>query len=203
MRIICANTLLVAGWLLLAFIIVVGTARVSREELAVLRVWDIVLGSVFLLAYVVRRAGSSAIAKNRWLMRLRAVLMCAMIGGALMLWQEYAYQAYQPSRELRAFNQVARVLVALDGYRDDHGPYPTTEEGLAVLLATAERRSGPYLDADALIDPWGNPLNYKNADNVIAVWSLGPDGESGTDDDIALPKAVEAKPGERASPPRE
>ena len=48
-------------------------------------------------------------------------------------------------------------------------------------------------------DPWGNPYRYgkvRNAaavtwDGIIAVGSLGPDGEAGTADDIWCPRAAD------------
>lgn len=34
-------------------------------------------------------------------------------------------------------------------------------------------------------DPWGNPYQYKKIDDMHCdVWSLGPDGQDGTEDDI-------------------
>jgi general secretion pathway protein G len=53
----------------------------------------------------------------------------------------------------------------------------------------AEQWNGPYLeDLDNLKDPWGNELKYKAPGEVNTnsydLWSVGPDGEDGTDDDI-------------------
>ena len=51
----------------------------------------------------------------------------------------------------------------------------------------AEKWAGPYLEK-LKEDPWGNPYQYsaegkKNA-GKFDFWSNGPDGKSGTDDDI-------------------
>ncbi len=71
------------------------------------------------------------------------------------------------------------------------GRYPTTEEGLNALLqapdGTEDRWTGPYV-RDLPKDPWGNPYQYacpatKSKDGYD-IWSMGPDGKSGTDDDI-------------------
>jgi general secretion pathway protein G len=53
----------------------------------------------------------------------------------------------------------------------------------------AKRWTGPYLKENkGLIDPWDNEYKYdakgkKNA-NGYDIWSLGPDGQNGTEDDI-------------------
>jgi general secretion pathway protein G len=53
----------------------------------------------------------------------------------------------------------------------------------------AAKWSGPYLPANKdLIDPWGNPykFNPKGTKSGVGfdVYSLGPDGQDGSDDDI-------------------
>jgi general secretion pathway protein G len=55
-------------------------------------------------------------------------------------------------------------------------------------LANPAKWDGPYLDKTVPADPWGKPYQYAspgthNADGYD-VWSNGPDGVSGTDDDI-------------------
>ena len=46
----------------------------------------------------------------------------------------------------------------------------------------------PYMEPDELLDPWDNPYNYANPgtrnSRRFDVWSNGPDGESGTADDV-------------------
>jgi general secretion pathway protein G len=53
----------------------------------------------------------------------------------------------------------------------------------------ADRWSGPYLkDEGALLDPWDNEIKFiapgKHNTTSYDVWSVGPDGQDGTDDDI-------------------
>ena len=51
----------------------------------------------------------------------------------------------------------------------------------------ADKWDGPYLE-ELKEDPWGNPYQYapQGKKNVgkFDLWSNGPDGKSGTDDDI-------------------
>ena len=69
--------------------------------------------------------------------------------------------------------------------------YPSPTEGLAALRmppadATASTWAGPYLDKDVPPDPWGNPYQYELIDqDTFRIWSVGPDGVDGTEDDIS------------------
>ena len=40
------------------------------------------------------------------------------------------------------------------------------------------------LDKPVPNDPWGNPYNYGKSSKAFRIWSNGPDGQYGTDDDI-------------------
>ncbi len=74
--------------------------------------------------------------------------------------------------------------------------FPSTEDGLQALIEApsderaARKWDGPYLDDDVLpVDPWDNPFEYEyppthNNRDFPDIWSLGPDGEADTDDDI-------------------
>ena len=85
------------------------------------------------------------------------------------------------------------VDIPLMAYRSHVGNYPSTEEGLSALLKApmgkASRWQGPYIkDRDGLLDPWGNPYQYRypgvHNRNSYDIWSMGPGGQSGDDDDI-------------------
>lgn len=84
---------------------------------------------------------------------------------------------------------------ALDRYEVDSGRFPTTEQGLAALLvkpsSAPEPKSwkGPYIDGRELPkDPWGNPYLYRfpgeRNTQGYDLYSAGPDGQPGTEDDI-------------------
>jgi len=96
---------------------------------------------------------------------------------------------------------VAKLMVnqslktPLVTYRLQMGSYPTTEEGLQALMVApankVDRWRGPYLAEGTklpLLDPWKQPYQYRypgvhNKDGYD-IWSKGPDGVDGTDDDI-------------------
>jgi general secretion pathway protein G len=85
--------------------------------------------------------------------------------------------------------QFFQIEGALRAYEVSVGEYPTTEQGLEALLesptglADPDQWRGPYLEVLPL-DAWDNPYQYEREDGSPSLWSLGPDGIDGTDDDI-------------------
>ncbi len=89
---------------------------------------------------------------------------------------------------------------ALERYNMDIGHYPTEEEGGLRALRVepafedeevAERWRAPYLKEDPK-DAWNNEFHYELNDAAavaegqpqLKIWSSGPDGQDGTEDDI-------------------
>jgi general secretion pathway protein G len=73
--------------------------------------------------------------------------------------------------------------------------FPTTAQGLDALLnppadlANANKWQGPYMDQNPLpLDPWGQPYQYmcpgRANPDTFDIWSVGPDGQDNTADDI-------------------
>ena len=85
----------------------------------------------------------------------------------------------------------------LNDYRMHAGQYPTTEQGLKALFKRPQgvdpkSWAGPYIEnEDEIKDKWGNELHYAcpgktypDKTDQYDLWSLGPDGQDGTKDDI-------------------
>lgn len=100
------------------------------------------------------------------------------------------------SRVTAADTQIRMIKGALDTLRLDVGRFPTTEEGLNLLMTppsderTRRKWQGPYLAESVPQDPWGNPYQYKpkNSTNVI-LFSFGADGKvdgEGIDADVGF-----------------
>lgn len=94
-----------------------------------------------------------------------------------------------------AKSQIGLLKGALEHYALDCNDYPVTEQGLEALLSKPsdlnENTSwkGPYLTGEVPKDPWGNEYQYKyppenGTGDTPDIWSLGPDGEDNTADDI-------------------
>lgn len=87
-----------------------------------------------------------------------------------------------------ARSQIALLETALDQFRLDVGRYPTTEEGLRVLIEPPrdeeirDRWQGPYLKKKKIpLDPWGHPYQYRSPGEhgEYDLWSYGADGKPG------------------------
>lgn len=81
--------------------------------------------------------------------------------------------------------QIDNLSGALDLYRLETGRYPTTEQGLRVLVEAPDGDrswNGPYIDKrDGLIDPWGEPYKYRypGRQAEFDLYSLGADAAPG------------------------
>jgi general secretion pathway protein G len=79
------------------------------------------------------------------------------------------------------------IATALGAFEVDNGFYPQSLQDLLQKPRNARNWHGPYLDSFPT-DPWGNPYLYsypgKHNSTGYDLWSAGPDGKSGTSDDI-------------------
>jgi general secretion pathway protein G len=97
----------------------------------------------------------------------------------------------QDARIKATVTQISSFKTALDMFEVDNGYYPKGRNGLLDLVQKprdATNWHGPYLDKIPK-DPWGNDYLYEfpgkhNASSFDLV-SMGPDGRSGTEDDIS------------------
>jgi general secretion pathway protein G len=89
--------------------------------------------------------------------------------------------------------QILSFASALDLFYLDAGRYPTSAEGLAVLVRPTTgitAWNGPYLKGGTVPnDPWGKPYQYRSpgehgAYDVVSLGSDGQDGGTGTAADI-------------------
>ena len=96
-------------------------------------------------------------------------------------------------RARAAYSEINGGLkTALGMFDVDCGRYPTSKEGLNVLLSASADGSltnwrGPYLDG-LNSDPWGHEYVYRSPGvhntNSYDLYSLGPDGVGNDSDDI-------------------
>ena len=82
----------------------------------------------------------------------------------------------EQARVTAAITQISTFGTALDAFEVDTGGYPRGSDG------------GPYLKSDIPPDPWGHPYLYECPGKLnpsgYDIISMGPDGQSGTADDI-------------------
>lgn len=102
----------------------------------------------------------------------------------------------QSKQELKlaqtAVSNSGPIAMSIDTFRLDVGRYP---KELAELTnkpddeEEAKKWSGPYIkDAKDLKDPWGRDIKFESPGKVneasYDLWSMGPNGQDGDDDDI-------------------
>ena len=79
------------------------------------------------------------------------------------------------------------IKTALDAFEVDNGFYPKSLQDLLQQPSNAKNWHGPYLE-NMPQDPWVNPYVYtypgRRNPSGYDLYSTGPDGKAGTDDDI-------------------
>jgi len=80
------------------------------------------------------------------------------------------------------------IALAIDLYEVDNGHYPTKLEDLVTKPSDAASWKGPYLKKGLSKDPWGNDYIYRlpgtHNTSSYDLYSLGPDKQDGSQDDI-------------------
>lgn len=92
----------------------------------------------------------------------------------------------------KAVSDIVALENALDMFKLDNSRYPTTDQGLNALLVKPDSDPVPrnYKDGGYIkrlpADPWQNEyqLLSPGEHGKIDVFSMGPDGQAGTEDDI-------------------
>jgi general secretion pathway protein G len=142
---------------------------------------------------------------------LLVIVILLLLASALVVFLLPQQEGAEKNTTKLLLNQVAN---ALDMYRLNIGHYPTEQDGGLNALVTkpnfenqrlGEKWQGPYLKPGTkLEDPWGHPIKYEPIDKTTTgtgtgtgtgtddgkvslpykLYSLGPDGQPDTDDDI-------------------
>jgi general secretion pathway protein G len=125
------------------------------------------------------------------LMEILLVLAILVVLGSMVT---VGYVQIQKDANIKAAkSQVTLLEDAVNMYTLNVGTPPTTQQGLDALLAAPadlpvpEKWTGPYLSKKELpLDPWNQPYQYEQIDaSTFRIWSNGPNGVSGDDDDIS------------------
>lgn len=87
--------------------------------------------------------------------------------------------------------QIGGFTTPIGTYYLDTNEYPPDLQSLRTppaSMANPAKWQGPYLSKDVPLDPWGNPYQYaypgRYRPEEYDIWSLGPDGVDGSEDDI-------------------
>jgi len=97
---------------------------------------------------------------------LEMLVVIVIIGLLIGLVAPAALRELGGARMSIAKQSIERLGSVLDLYKLDIGSYPTTEQGLAALLAQpagVDGWNGPYLKGDRMPrDPWNHPFFYQS-----------------------------------------
>ena len=144
---------------------------------------------------------------------LLVIVIILLLAGALVV---FVLPQQEGAEKNTTRLKLGQVATALDTYRLNLGHYPTEQEGgLDALMKKpqfenermGEKWQGPYLKPGTVLDdPWSHPLKYELVDRAVEgekkgglpykLFSVGPDGQPDTDDDIkhAAETDTEASP---------
>lgn len=133
---------------------------------------------------------------------LLVIVIILMLAGALVV---YVLPQQEGAQRNTTRLKLTQIEQGLNMYKTNVGVFPNEEQGgLSALLRKpgyeneklGERWAGPYLKrGTALDDAWGNALQYEMVDPTLTddptapdyrLYSVGPDGQPDTDDDIHL-----------------
>ncbi len=100
--------------------------------------------------------------------------------------------AYGPGNGLMSPRlDIHNISEALEQFHTDNGRYPTTAEGLQVLVQKPVGANLPnwqQILTAIPVDPWGHPYHYELLSGATKDFDLrsdGPDGKPNTADDIS------------------
>ena len=97
----------------------------------------------------------------------------------------------EQAKIVAAQTDIATIELGMDTFEVECGRYPTTEEGIKALVeqpSNADGWLGAYIKRGVPKDPWGNAYVYQSPGRHNTggydLYSFGPDGQDGGEDDI-------------------
>jgi general secretion pathway protein G len=118
---------------------------------------------------------------------LELVMVLVIIGVILSMVGPRVFNSLSRATGEQAKIKIEQIGGALELYKLDTGRYPSTQEGLAALVAAppgVANWNGPYIrDAKVLKDPWSRDFIYRSPAEKggFDLVSLGADGKEGGD----------------------
>jgi general secretion pathway protein G len=132
--------------------------------------------------------------QRRWLSWLFIACMLLPVALAALMVVEHFWPGprYGPGNGLISPSHDIHVISeALEQFHTDNGRYPTTAEGLQVLVQKPVGANLPnwqQILTAIPVDPWGHPYHYELLSGATKDFDLrsdGPDGKPGGGDDIS------------------
>lgn len=142
------------------------------------------------------RKGALGLRRGRGFTLIEVMIVIAIILALSGLVGVALFQRFKEAKRGICETQMRQIQSALKDFQFVFERYPTDEEGLAVLWSkdalTADgdqTKWRKFMEDPAPNDAWKHPWGYKQVsshgdEEKYDLWSNGPDGEEGTDDDI-------------------
>ncbi|MFN0080087.1 MAG: type II secretion system major pseudopilin GspG [Prosthecobacter sp.] len=124
-------------------------------------------------------------------------IIAILAGGSMMMYSSLIDTA----KDSRVDADMDKIALALLSYEGRTLRVPTTEQGLQALVEkpTIEPipdNYRPFME-ELPKDPWGQPYKYRfpaqKSKKPYDIWTLGADGQDGTEDDLGNWKKTAAK----------
>jgi len=108
------------------------------------------------------------------------VILGAMVGVGVV-------QVQKTANKRAAQAQIGMLKETVDLYHVDMGTFPDSLDDLRVQPANLRNpdKWHPFMDKDVPADPWGNSYQYERNGDEFRIYSFGPDGSEGSNDDIS------------------
>ncbi|MDR0392083.1 MAG: type II secretion system major pseudopilin GspG [Planctomycetaceae bacterium] len=112
-------------------------------------------------------------------------IMLSMVGAAVLSYSSYLNN----SKKQTTRQYIANVTTAIHAFNMSVGRYPSALQDLLNCPSDVApgKWGGPHLEHLQESDPWGNEYRYTSPGQHkkdFDIWSSGPDGQDGTEDDI-------------------
>ena len=130
--------------------------------------------------------------KNQGFTLLEVMVVIVILGILASLVVPNLMGSQERANVQKAVSDINALDTSLSLYKMDNYDFPTTEQGLDALVERSDVEPEPRrFPEDGYIkrlpkDPWGNEYILLNPgeNGKMDVFSVGPDGEAGTEDDI-------------------
>jgi general secretion pathway protein G len=126
------------------------------------------------------------IKNQRGMTLLEIMIVLVILGSMATILVTQVSKSLEKSRVQQAKILISEVGKALDQFNTDCGFYPTTDQGLAALVATPAGKTCANWGPESYIkrvpkDPWKHDLVYTSDGQKYILRSLGRDGQEGGD----------------------